>query len=308
MTKQRMVNFVTDASKNYKMVQDELIEIIGNALPADSEWGRNHFTIEGAINLSFFIRKQADILMSHGLADKNYLTDIRLPTGELYLNQFKGVLVPGNFLKRKLTNNQEVTLETDQIKVVGWPRIDLLRKLGTMNTLRGLERDATNNKKKKLIWAPSHNFAKKGDGLHTSSFPLFQQYIPQLERYFDVEISLHPRNRPNKETTKELLLKADIVVADFGTTLYESWALNKPVIFPSWLISDLIIQWLPQSAEAYVYENKIGYHPRNISELIDIALSATTVGYQVDEFMKDYLLNYKQGNSLDVIARALLST
>jgi len=35
--------------------------------------------------------------------------------------------------------------------------------------------------------------------------------------------------------TMQPLVDADVVIADAGSTIYEAWALGKPVIFPDWL-------------------------------------------------------------------------
>ena len=54
-----------------------------------------------------------------------------------------------------------------------------------------------------------------------------------FEEHFDFEVSLHPRNRKDKRPTTYGILDCDYVISDFGTMVYEAWALGKPVIFPA---------------------------------------------------------------------------
>jgi CDP-glycerol glycerophosphotransferase (TagB/SpsB family) len=99
--------------------------------------------------------------------------------------------------------------------------------------------------------------------------------------------------------------RADIVVADFGTTVYEAWALGKPVIFPRWLLADRIAEFMPGSAESYIFSERIGYHPESFDELVDIVRSGPVVTPDVTEFMDDYLEPRWFGRSSARIAEVL---
>ncbi len=126
--------------------------------------------------------------------------------------------------------------------------------------------------KPRVLWAPTHNRRKRGEtGRSTSSFPEFENYLRALSRFAWIDVSVHPRNRTDHTPTGASMPRADIVVADFGTTVYEAWALGKPVIFPRWLLADRIAEYLPGSAESYIFAERIGYHPDSFDEMVDIS-------------------------------------
>lgn len=295
-----MINFVLHKSTNYALVQKALIASIAAHLKRD-EWsaGLEH-PRDGCLNFSLFIRQRADVLMSHGVADKNYFTQVAEDSGELYANRLRAIFVPGAWLKRKLVADSSLRLRDEQIHVVGWPRLDLLRQLAERHP-----RPASTGGKR-VLWAPTHDFRKRGDEqLSTSSYPAFAEYLPALQREFDVTVSVHPRNRPNKTPTDVALLEADAVISDFGTLVYEAWALGKPVLFPRWLLGDRIQQYLPGSAEAHIFESRLGYHPASFDELVDMLRGPLEIAPGVDQFMADYVDNYRSGLSGSRVARLL---
>src|SRR5690606_6964667 len=122
--------------------------------------------------------------------------------------------------------------------VVGWPRLDTLLAMQERYKADPA-RAAASQRRKKILWAPTHDYARRGaDNIPISSYPRFLEHIETLGSEFDVEVSLHPRNRPDKKPTAEKLIEADYVIADNGTLVYEAWCLGKPVVFPSWLLAD----------------------------------------------------------------------
>jgi hypothetical protein len=284
-----MINYVLDKSKNYAGVQESILGIVTRHLPPGSyttTFGKHR---PGAVNFSLFVRQPADFVMSHGVADKNYFTDVRDAEGKLFANRLRGVFVPGQWLKRKLLAFPELKLRADQIHTVGWPRLD---------ALRARPRTAGLSSRPRVLWAPTHDFVKRGDEqLSTSTFPAFGEHLPQLEKLFDVSVSVHPRNRPSKTPTLQSLIDSDCVVSDFGTMVYEAWSLGKPVIFPRWLLGDRIQKYLPGSAEAHIFEQRIGYHPESIEELIEIVAGGPVVSPAVHDFMNDYVDNHAGGSS-----------
>lgn len=286
-----MINFVLHKSQNYRLVQETLIKSIAKHLDRQRWTATLEQRHEGSVNFSLFIRLPTDILMSHGVADKNYLT-IMNAEGEPMVNALRALFVPGEWLKRKLLAYPGVRLGEEQIHCVGWPRLDLLRELA-----KARPRPASTGRRR-VLWAPTHDFRKRGDEqLSTSSYPAFEQHLPALEREFDVSVSLHPRNRPNKMPTDVALIEADAVISDFGTLVYEAWALGRPVLFPRWILGDRIQQYLPGSAEAHIFERRLGYHPASIEEMLDMLRGPLAVGPDVEEFMSDYVDQYRTGPS-----------
>ena len=99
--------------------------------------------------------------------------------------------------------------------------------------------------------------------------------------------------------------KADYVISDFGTIVYEAWALGKPVIFPSWIIGDRIQRYLPRTAEAKIFNRGIGLHANSIDEVIDFIDSGAGIDNKVETFLEDYLPARYRGVSSQRVAQVL---
>lgn len=221
----RPIHFVLDRADSYQGVQAQLLNLIDPHLP-DPKPERGDYRV-GALNFCLFIRPKADVVMSHGVADKNYLWSSD-GQGKRLANQRQDLLVPGEWLKRRLLESPAIKLGADRIHVVGWPRLDDL-----IGQVPPPSRRLIGDPKPRVLWAPTHNRRKRGEtGRSTSSFPAFENYLRVLSRFAWIDVSVHPRNRTDRTPTGASMPRADIVVADFGTTVYEAWALDKPVIFP----------------------------------------------------------------------------
>lgn len=296
----RRIHFSHSTSKNYREVQENIFAEIKRHLH-ETAWTESFGLPDDpeSNSLTLFIREPADILLSHGAADKNYMLqrdELKRP----YLNRFKHVLVPGPWSKRRLLNSRGIKLKANQIHCVGWPRNDFLLRL------REERRPPTTTDKPKVLWAPTHDYRKRGpEQESTSSYPAFEEHLAELRKLYDLSVSLHPRTRGEKSPTAELLAHADIVISDFGTMVYEAWSLGIPVVFPRWILKDRVIKYTPGSAEAYIFENNIGLHPQSIDELIRMIDSRPSVDSKVEEFMKDYLPQDTLGRSGQLIAELL---
>lgn len=297
------INFKYINNQDYLLVQKQLSEAIQSHLK-EIHYKVSYGYTNKCLNFTLFIRSKADVLMSHGVADKNYLWVKKINTDNsytYYINNFKTVLVPGQWIKERMIKCNNIKLGPDQIIPVGWPRLDILRDLQ-----KKIVKKLPNNKKT-LLWAPTHDFRKRGpEEKSTSSYPDFEVYAKMLENKYNMLYSIHPRNRTNKTPTMDNLLNADIVISDFGTMVYEAWALGKPVIFPRWILGDRIIEYLKGTAEAYIFENRIGYHPDSYEEMIEIINSGPIIDQKVHDFMDEYLDNYRDGNSAKKIAGTLM--
>jgi hypothetical protein len=298
------INFNYSSTTNYLIVQKQLSELIQlhlKEMNCQYEISEREYK-NGCLNFTWFLRRKADVVMSHGLADKNYLWVKHELTGDYFINHFKVVLVPGLWMKNRIMKSKVIKINPDYIIPVGWPRIDVLR-----NLQKKYVKESPNNKIT-LLWAPTHDYKKKGkEKKSLSSYPDFENYAKDLKNKYNVLYSPHPRNRKNKEPTMDKILRADIVISDFGTMVYEAWALGKPVIFPRWILGDRIIEYLRGSAEAYIFKNRIGYHPESYKEMLEIIKSGPVVDQKVHEFMDEYLDNYRDGgNSAKKIAETLI--
>ena len=107
----RRIHFVLDRADSYQGVQAQLLDLIDPHLP-DPRPERGDYR-PGALNFCLFIRPRADVVMSHGVADKNYLWSSD-GQGKRLANQRQDLLVPGEWLRRRL-------LESPAIKLAGGP-------------------------------------------------------------------------------------------------------------------------------------------------------------------------------------------
>jgi hypothetical protein len=295
----RPINFVEDRSVVYAGVQGQLLDLIDRHLP-DPKPTRGAYR-DDALNFSLFIQTRSDVLMSHGVADKNYLWS-QDGQGRRLADSRQDLLVPGEWMRRRLLRSNYVAVDDpDRVHVVGWPRLDEL--VGQVPTRsRRLIRDP----RPRVLWAPTHNKRRRGDtSRSTSSYPAFEKYLRALSKFAWIDVSVHPRNRKDHTPTGASLPRADIVIGDFGTTVYEAWALGKPVIFPRWLLADRIADYLPWSAESQIFRDRVGYHPDSFDEMIDMLRSHPVITPDVTAFMDDYLAPEYLGCSGARVAQVL---
>lgn len=293
------VNFVYVSGEALRPLEEEFAAGISAELPNWTSSSSIRRILKGSVNVTFFIYRRSHVMMSHGLGDKNYLLRPN-PEGDLEINKYRFVCVPGEWTRRKLLALPGLELRPDQIRVVGWPRIDRLKK-HVLTDSKGTGSDASGQRAKpKLLWAPT--LADRAEGPPLSSYPGLLPYEERLNDIFDYRVSLHPSLRKNGTPTFEALLEADVVVADSGTLVYEAWALNKPVIFPSWLTGPGNREKNLGSAENYVYRHGIGMHAQSFDELVDMALAARAPGSDVNDFMRDYLSPEAAGKSYELLA------
>jgi CDP-glycerol glycerophosphotransferase (TagB/SpsB family) len=303
----KKVNLVRIKSKSYAKVQTALFEEltlgIDNSMLSESQ--DEYVKSKSVLNLTFFIRHKADVLMSHGVADKNYMLIRDKKDGSRLVNSFKYVLVPGEWLKQKLLKDTDITLQADQIKIIGWPRLNSLKRLKRkwrISRVLNILRNRFNGGKKIVLWAPTHDFRKRGvEQKSTSSYPDLLEFVPKLTEEFRFFTSLHPRNRECKRPTDDILVRSDVVISDVGTIVYEAWALGIPVVFPRWILKDRIIEFTPGSAEAYIFENNIGYHASSFEEMLElISNPRLQVEKDVKKFLDLYLEQKPKFNLTDL--------
>lgn len=292
------INFKKRRNAAYKKVQDNINETIMSHLNINVYCNKPIYHPK-LVNITYFIRQDADILMSHGVADKNYLS-MNDSDGRM-INRFQHVFVPGPWLKNRLLALPGVELTEDKIHVVGWPRLDPLYITRQSYLARKQEHALPN-----VLWAPTHDHRKRGKSKEsTSSYPCFEDYSGEMNSRYNYKIALHPRNRASKEPTTVSLAESDFVISDFGTMVYEAWALGIPVIFPRWILKDRIIKYVKGSAEAYIFENNIGLHANSIDDVHRFIEENQPVGEDVKLFMEEYLPSEYMGKSGALIAQKL---
>ncbi|CAM5217395.1 CDP-glycerol glycerophosphotransferase family protein [Alishewanella longhuensis] len=300
-----MINFNLSDSKNYKDVQNQLNGLIQKHLPAGSYTESVGHYIEGSLNFSLFVRSDADVLMSHGAADKNY--HWKLKSDKTYYNhhtQRKHLLVPGQLLVDRIHKSDKLSAFTNQnVHSVGWPRLDMLLELQQQHNA---SKKITG--KTKVLWAPTHDYNKKGSSqVVISSFPEFEPFFEQLAADYDVSVSLHPRNRKDKTPTYQKLIEADVVISDLGTMVWEAWALGKTLIFPDWILKERMLKHKKHSAEWRIFAEGFGLHATDIDHMKALIAEAPAMDERTKNFFEYYLDPQYLGSSGKRIADLLLA-
>ena len=277
------INFCWGFGKTYPGVQKQIFDVLEAQFPPGVVTHTVEDAIEGAVNLSLFIRQgrehddahrvAADVILAHGIADKRYFFTQDSTTSLPLANEYEYLLVPGSWHVNRLIEGMyrrnphyQITVEQTQIKKVGWLRLDPL-----ISESKTPDREP--HHRLRVLWAPTHNVKprsneKSVDEIAPSSLPGFKSHVKQMASRYIFRVSLHPRNRSERTPTGNQLVWSDVVISDFGTMVYEAWALGKPVIFPRWAIDvETLITRNPLSAESYIYRNRIGLHPETFEEM-----------------------------------------
>ena len=258
-----------------------------------------------AVNCRFFsgmrIRQQAkstvgpnDVFISHGIADKNYWTGDKI-------KDFNYAFCPGPAWEKRMRQ----TGYKGEIFQVGYTKLDPL--------FQGIYKKEE-RKKPYVVWMPTHGYASKNKG--RSSYPQCMVHINKIDKsMYDKKICLHPTSKMNNRTkqlpTIRELIEADVIIADAGSTVYEAWALGKPVIFPDWLCSKDVqnhFRKTPGNFEYMIYNKKIGYHAKDmnhLNKLIEIALDKGMKDEEI-EFIEDIFPSELRGKSGETAAKALI--
>ena len=289
-------NMVYDVPNQHKKnAYTHAIEALASPIIEHLEKGKSGFVIQPTIglNLRFFssmrINQQgksivgpADVFMSHGIGDKDYWI------GE-NIKDYQYALVPGHAWKERM----RLTGYKGEIFEVGYTKLDPL--------FNG-EYKRNKHDKPYVVWAPTHGYINKYKG--RSSFPECLTLINDIPNKYDTQLALHPTSRmglkKEHDVTMQELLDADVVIADAGSTLYEAWALGKPVIFPDWLCKDDIIKHFnPNNLEYRIYNEGIGYHANSMEhliKLIDVAIHGGMRQKEI-EFIEDVFPEKYRGKS-----------
>lgn len=296
------INFVREVSA-YKNTLDSLIDPIRKYLPESTVTPKQG--IAGALNFCFFVGSEAPqprVLMSHGVADKNYIGSRR--KGKAI--KFDYLFVPGpaykqkhitGFIARDRKNvdyvHENKGYPANRIFVVGWPKLDPI--------FNG-EYTRNYSKKIRILYAPTHNAIKA-----VSSFPAFNDFLDRFPDDIEILNSPHPARKDDKMPTLQALVDADIVIADSGSTLYEAWMLGKPVIFPDWLVRDGVLKRFDGAFEAQIYRENLGYHAKDFHHLLELIPEALEKGVTSDvkAFMEGVCPAEFNGRSGKVIADTL---
>ncbi len=305
LAKQFEFNMVYDAANQHKRNNyDAAIRALSDPIIKALPEGVAGYTAspQPGINLRFFssyrIEQQGkatigpeDIFYSHGIGDKNYWIGKRIA-------EYSKAFVPGPVWEKRMRD----TGYTGEIFIVGYTKLDPL--------FNG-EYTRAERTRPYVVWAPTHGYVNKNKG--RSSYPQCMELIHEIPDEYETKIALHPtsklKEQNDKNPTMQELLDADVVIADGGSTIYEAWALGKPVIFPDWICKDDILNHFePGNLEYEIYNRGIGYHARNMDHMNRLIKKAIKHGITPgeEEFIEGIFPKALRGKSGKTAAAALL--
>lgn len=273
----------------------------------DAEWSIGRQPVDGAVNVYFThrssfdkVRRETGVFISHGIADKKW----RDATSAYY----RATFVSGPAWTCRLLDHGA---KPHAIFEVGYAKLD---------PLFTIRESRVANRKPVVVWAPTHG----GGGMQNrfSDTPPNTIYAARsswwsrddvMNLLDDPRIEViecpHPRHRRDGRATFEELAVADVVIGDGGSTIYEAWALDIPVVFCDWLT-----RWgntngsSRGSMEEAIYERDIGWHVPDPERLVGTVLAAAEAGITQAEqaFMEPVLPRAYRGVSGRLHAETLL--
>lgn len=215
------------------------------------------------------------VFVSHGIADKNWRNGSRVR------GQFDWVFVSGPLWTARMHHTH---FPAERTVEVGYAKLDPIFN----GDIAGTPTDG----RIRVVWAPTHG----GGGeraRHATTSPgtpgskttthwhrdTLLALLPPSE--FDVIEAVHPRHRPDGRSTLTEYVGADVVIADGGSTIYEAWALDLPVVFADWLTATGNVTRFRQAGgtlEAEIYRDRIGRHVDSPAQFAATVTAAATEG------------------------------
>jgi hypothetical protein len=276
----KRINFYVPSSGPYKSILDALIGPIQEYLPDFSAEKR---VMPESINVGFFlVDKGCQVFIPHGIADKNYRNADKV-------KDFDYVFVSGPAWVDKLVRQG---FPQSKILVGGYTKLDPIFQ----GKYKAAPRD-----KPRVLYAPTHGAIEE-----ISLQGRFDNELKKLREFYDVIEAPHPAISKGN-VTMQVLVDADVVISDAGSLVYEAWTLNKPVVFPSWLLKKGVMKCFPGSFEDQIYWEEIGYHAWSSTNLLDCVKRAYLGGIdsKAGEFIEGVFPKTLRGNSGEETANLL---
>lgn len=279
-----MINFVLPSSRNAYF---RLINIMINNIMGDKPRTYSPFTIDDMINVHFFLEENVletvgmrgvNVFIPHGIADKGY-------RNYESVKGFDYVVISGPIWNEKLEG-----FDPERIILGGYPKMD---KVFSMP-----------RNPQYVLWLPTHNFSLE----NVSSFPdLWEEILASGTVPTKIETSVHPANDKNSKPTEFEILDAQVVIADLGSTVYEAWAMNIPVVFPDWLVKDKVLKYYPDTLESQIFQGNLGYHAANLDGLFGMIEEAKNrpIDQNIIAFMDEVFPRHLRGSSGNTIYEKL---
>lgn len=297
------VAFLDGAGSQQDLLRHQILSAVQNALLPQTRWvdvPRDAQRSADTLDVSLFPNVAGDVLLMFDLADRNHFRQFA-PDRHPYVKDFRHVVVPGHWLRRRLLADEQLKLGEANVLALGAPRVDLLRALAAARPPK--PDDAPLN----VLFVTVNESWRDRDGAPMSVRAAMKASLPILATRVELVEIVDGRNRVQKVPITQELLDADVVITDYTSLMYEAWALGKPVIFPHWLCAERILQKAPHCAEAHVYRERIGHHPDGLAALCALLDQGRSLdlGAGVEDFMADYLANWAGPPAGPQIARLL---
>lgn len=238
------------------------------------------------------------VFVSHGIADKRWRNADRMRF------RFDWVFVSGPAWSVKLAAEG---LDPERIVEVGYAKLDPL--------FDGVRTPPADDRLR-VLWAPTHGGGGEGTTqprrrprARTSHWHV-ADIVGRLDpAQFDVRIAHHPRHREDRRATLDEYRDCDVVIADGGSTIYEAWALDLPVVFPHWITghANMLRAARDWTFEAELYSQRIDYHAMRPEALPAMVEKAGHHGITAEarEFVEEILPARYRGISGRLHAEAL---
>lgn len=278
------INFCVAPNGPYKTIDDAILKPIIDHLPDATMKNK---AMPNAFNIALFTSyKSCQAFIPHGIADKNYRDGPKV-------SHFQYVFVSGPAWVEKLVRQG---FSREKILIGGYTKLDPI--------FQGKYTKSPVGSKNRILYAPTHGAVK-----NISLDGRFNECLDRLKQFYEVIEAPHPATNSGGNVTMQALVDADIVISDAGSLVYEAWALDKPVVFPSWLLKDGVKKHFPGSFEDQIYREEIGYHAWNITNLLDCVKCAAINGIdrRAVDFIEGIFPQNLRGKSGEVTASILKS-
>ena len=288
----KKINFIMTGIYYSNVVETMMKPIVKHL----KEYETSNITKDNCINVHFFNEHShlkntglngINVMIPHGLADKAW----RNATKE---NQFDYVTASSDLWKDILVQRG---IKSNKIIVCGYPKIDLFYDI-----------EKKENNKKTVLWCPTHNTNLKNLNC-TSSNPGFRKFIKSIPDKYNFIEHVHPYNHTEHNATCEDLVNSDVIISDFSSMIYEGIIIGKPVIFPDWIVKNVILSHYKNTVEGKMYIENIGLHANDIDELLIHIENAIKDGLdqKTKDFAEQILPTKFRGKSGKYIAEFLMS-
>jgi hypothetical protein len=221
--------------------------------------------------------EHASVQGSHGIADKGYRDAAACV-------DFSYVVAPGPALAESIHRSG---VPRNKVHILGYPKLDPIHR-GEV-TSPWPERDG----RIRVLWAPTHGGGSEAHAEGNQAAPgaaaTTWWHRDQLLRLLDPERHLvmeapHPRHSPGHRATLAQYVGADVVLADGGSTMYEAWLCDVPVVFADWITAERnLTRASGMLLEHRVYAARIGWHAKSLGEYAELVDAAGKAGISTAE-------------------------